>query len=90
MFVCIVGTRTHRKGQFVDVAMTDCVMPLLSATFGEALNTTAQPTRGDLYLSGGLAHYNVYKCKDEKWIALGGLEPKFFRDFAPWSTNRNG
>ena len=69
------------KGQFVDVAMTDCVMPLLAATFGEALNTSAIPKRGDLFLSGGLAHYNVYKCKDEKWIALGGLEPKFFQGF---------
>lgn len=69
------------KGQFVDVAMTDCVMPLLAATFGESLNTTTIPKRGDLFLSGGLAHYNVYECKDKKWIALGGLEPKFFQGF---------
>ena len=30
-------------------------------------------------LSGGMANYNVYKCKDDKWIALGSLEPKFWQ-----------
>lgn len=67
------------KGQFVDVAMTDCVMPLLSMQFGEALNANVQLRRGEPMLSGGMANYNVYKCKDEKWIALGSLEPKFWQ-----------
>ncbi|MBK9329112.1 MAG: CoA transferase [Sphingobacteriales bacterium] len=67
------------KGQFVDVAMTDCVMPLLSMQFGEALNANVQLRRGEPMLSGGMANYNVYKCKDDKWIALGSLEPKFWQ-----------
>ncbi len=67
------------KGQFVDVAMTDCVMPLLSMQFGESLNTNIRHKRGEPMLSGGMANYNLYKCKDEKWIALGSLEPKFWQ-----------
>lgn len=67
------------KGQFVDVAMTDCVMPLLSMQFGEMLNAGSKPKRGEPILSGGMANYNVYKCKDGKWIALGSLEPKFWQ-----------
>ncbi len=67
------------KGQFVDVAMTDCVMPLLSMQFGEVLNTNTKLKRGEPMLSGGMANYNVYKCKDEKWLALGSLEPKFWQ-----------
>lgn len=67
------------KGQFVDVAMTDCVMPLLSMQFGEMLNAGVKPKRGEPILSGGMANYNVYKCKDGKWIALGSLEPKFWQ-----------
>ncbi len=67
------------KGQFVDVAMTDCVMPLLSMQMGELLNAGLNPKRGTPMLSGGMANYNVYKCKDEKWIALGSLEPKFWQ-----------
>ncbi len=67
------------KGQFVDVAMTDCVMPLLSMQFGEFLNAGVKHKRGEPMLSGGMANYNLYKCKDEKWIALGSLEPKFWQ-----------
>ena len=67
------------KGQFVDVAMTDCVMPLLSMQFGESLNTNVRHKRGEPMLSGGIANYHLYKCKDEKWIALGSLEPKFWQ-----------
>ena len=67
------------KGQFVDVAMTDCVMPLLSMQMGEFLNTGVKQKRGEPMLSGGMANYNLYKCKDEKWIALGSLEPKFWQ-----------
>ena len=67
------------KGQFVDVAMTDCVMPLLSMQLGEMMNAGMKPKRGEPMLSGGMANYNVYKCKDEKWIALGSLEPKFWQ-----------
>ena len=67
------------KGQFVDVAMTDCVMPLLSMQLGEFLNTGVKHKRGEPMLSGGMANYHLYKCKDEKWIALGSLEPKFWQ-----------
>lgn len=67
------------KGQFVDVSMTDCVMPLLSMQLGEFLNTGNKQKRGEPMLSGGLANYHLYKCKDDKWIALGSLEPKFWQ-----------
>ena len=67
------------KGQFVDVSMTDCVMPLLSMQLGEYLNTGNKQKRGEPMLSGGLANYHLYKCKDDKWIALGSLEPKFWQ-----------
>ncbi len=29
-------------------------------------------------LTGALACYNVYRCADDRWIAVGALEPKFF------------
>lgn len=67
------------KGQFVDVAMMDCVMPLLSMQYGEYLNGGTELKRGKPILSGGMANYNVYRCKDDKWIALGSLEPKFWQ-----------
>lgn len=69
------------KGQQVDVAMTDVLIPLLVFQMAEYLNSGKQNTPGSHMLSGGLANYNVYKCKDGKSVALGSLEPKFWMQF---------
>lgn len=69
------------EGQIVDVAMTDCVLPFLSFYLTETLNSNRTYQRGEHALSGRLVNYNIYKCKDNKWIALGSLEPKFWINF---------
>ena len=35
----------------------------------------------NLLLNGGAAYYNVYETADKRFIALGALEPKFWRTF---------
>ncbi|MBO0940016.1 CoA transferase [Fibrella sp. HMF5335] len=73
------------EGQHVDVAMTDCVMPLLSVAY--ALHEGGQhPVRGEMPLSGGQPNYGVYRCADEtdgipRYVVLGTLEPKFWQKF---------
>lgn len=37
--------------------------------------------RGDGMLTGGLPCYRLYETKDQKYMALGALEPKFFQRF---------
>ena len=37
--------------------------------------------RGKNLLDGGAPFYNVYTCKDGKWISVGCLEPQFFEIF---------
>ena len=69
------------KGQHVDVAMMDCVMPIASLPIGQYFATGESVVRGDIYLSGKLANYNVYECADGKHMALGALEPKFWELF---------
>lgn len=69
------------EGQHVDVSMTDAVMPLLSVAYALYAGTGTAPERGTLPLSGGLANYGVYRCRDGKHIALGTLEPKFWQKF---------
>jgi alpha-methylacyl-CoA racemase len=86
-YMCVVGTlaalqaRTRTgEGQHVDVAMTDGAMPLLSAVY--ALHAGGQAVqRGLAPLSGGLPNYGVYACQDQKYVALGTLEPKFWFKF---------
>ncbi len=86
----VVGALFRRErtgeGAWLDVSMTDSVAGF-AAPFVAALNAQVaagggKPVRGDGLLSGGLAQYNVYACKDDGWLAVGALEPKFFARFA--------
>lgn len=69
------------QGQHVDVAMLDATMPLSTFAFTEYVATgKASPASGH-QLSGKLANYNTYLCADGRYVALGALEPKFWRSF---------
>lgn len=87
-YMAIIGTlvalqaRTHtHKGQHVDVSMTEGVIPLLIVPFTHYQATRQTQKRGETPLSGGLPNYNVYMCKDGKYISIAALEPKFWIRF---------
>lgn len=67
-----------QTGEYLDVAMTDSVLPFMALPFAENQATGAKHPRGKFQLAGGQANYNIYKCADGKFIALGSLEPKFW------------
>lgn len=69
------------RGEWVDVAMTDAVAPFTALQFAYYQGTKEIPAPAKFELSGALANYNVYKCADEKFVALGSLEPKFWNKF---------
>ncbi len=77
----LISRSTTGKGQFVDVAMVDCSLPLMSFYMAEVLNAQKTYQRQEHVLAGALPNYNIYCCKDGKWIALGSLEPKFWKGF---------
>jgi crotonobetainyl-CoA:carnitine CoA-transferase CaiB-like acyl-CoA transferase len=68
------------RGRFVDVSMLDVVLaawgPVLSSWYHA---TGSVPGRGSLPLTGGLACYGVYEAGDGKYLAVGALEPQFWR-----------
>jgi len=76
----VIARYTTGKGQWVDVAMLDGVMPLATnAIMFEWATGTALP-RERSFLSGGLLNYNIYPCKEGR-IAIGTLEAKFWIKF---------
>lgn len=77
----LISRMNTGKGQFVDVAMVDCSMPLMSFYMAEVLNSGNTYKRQEHALAGSIPNYNIYQCKDGKWIALGSLEPKFWMGF---------
>jgi crotonobetainyl-CoA:carnitine CoA-transferase CaiB-like acyl-CoA transferase len=72
------------RGQRVDVAMLDGVLPLMTLQMAHSLATQTSFAPQDAPLSGGLAHYGVYECSDGNFIALGILEEKFWKHFCNW------
>jgi len=76
-----ISSKRTGKGQFVDVAMFDGLVSLLTMFLTEYLNTGKEPKRGHDSLTGGHPCYNTYETKDGKFISLGALEPKFLKEF---------
>jgi alpha-methylacyl-CoA racemase len=66
------------EGQLVDVSMTDGALSFMAMVAARVFADGQAPARGGLELAGGLLCYRPYRCADG-WVALGALEPKFWR-----------
>ena len=68
------------KGQVVDAAMTDGAASL--NTFAYALQASGNwsDTLGDNVLDSGRPWYDVYATADDKYVAIGSIEPRFFKE----------
>ncbi|MEO8698846.1 MAG: CaiB/BaiF CoA-transferase family protein [Kofleriaceae bacterium] len=77
ILAALVGRARTGKGAHLDISMTEGALALLAAELGN-LDCGARPTRGVETLNGGLACYGVYATKDERYLAVGALEPKFW------------
>ncbi|MDD3023115.1 MAG: CaiB/BaiF CoA-transferase family protein [Syntrophomonadaceae bacterium] len=69
------------QGQFCDVSMLDGVISLLAYTLAEWSGKEALPQRGDAFLTGAYAYYQIYETSDQKYISLGAIETKFWQEF---------
>lgn len=79
MLAALLGARQSGEGRYLDVAMTDCalahnVMPLMAYN-----DRGATAPRGEDELTGALPWYNIYPTLDGRHLAVGALEPKFWR-----------
>ena len=73
----LVGRHRTGKGAHLDISMTEGALALLAAEIGN-MDCGAHPTRGAETLNGGLACYGVYRTSDDRYLAVGALEPKFW------------
>lgn len=79
--VCaLLEAQRSQRGQIVDAAMTDGASSLMTMFFGMASNNQWRDQRGVNLLDSGAHFYNTYETKDGKWIALGSIEPQFYKE----------
>ena len=72
------ASRTGR-GRVVDAAIVDGAAHLLSATHAMLNTGTWRDERGVNMLDGGAPYYAVYETSDGGHMAVGAIEPKFYR-----------
>jgi crotonobetainyl-CoA:carnitine CoA-transferase CaiB-like acyl-CoA transferase len=77
ILAALVGRHRTGKGAHLDISMTEGSLALLAAEIG-ILDCGASATRGTATLNGGLACYNIYRTADDRYLAVGALEPKFW------------
>ncbi len=69
------------RGAVVDAAMVDGVAHLMTIVFGLANMGLWRPERESNLIDGGAPFYAVYETKDQRWLAVGCLEPQFYAEF---------
>jgi alpha-methylacyl-CoA racemase len=66
-------------GQVIDVAMVDGAASLTTFVRGLAALGAWSDQRGTNLLDGGAPFYSTYTCADGRYVAVGAIEPQFFR-----------
>jgi crotonobetainyl-CoA:carnitine CoA-transferase CaiB-like acyl-CoA transferase len=81
ILLSIIDVKKSGKGQFVDISMLDGAVSWMQTILPDYWATGQLPNRGELTLNGGKACYEVYRTKDNRFISVGALEYKFWKNF---------
>jgi alpha-methylacyl-CoA racemase len=68
------------KGQVVDAAMVDGASAMMALIHTFIARGQWSEQREANLLDGGAPHYRAYECADGKFLAVGPLEPQFFKE----------
>ena len=68
------------KGDYLDMAMADCLLACLPNNMGTAMAERRQPVLAEERALGGNALYQIYETKDRDYVVLAGQELKFARN----------
>ena len=79
LLAAVMHARASGKGQVVDAAIVDGSAHMTSLLLGLQAAGQMQAARGQSLLDG--PHwYNTYRCADGRFLSVGALEPKFYRE----------
>jgi alpha-methylacyl-CoA racemase len=78
ILAALVSRAATNEGSYLDVAVADGVLALMSLQVDDALATGSDQVPGTAPLSGRFACYDVYRTADEGWVAVAAIEAKFW------------
>jgi alpha-methylacyl-CoA racemase len=79
VLAAVIGAKATGRGSHVDVAMTDAVLAHTIFPLVTTLVHGKPAPRGADLLTGGVPCYGVYRTADDRYLAVGALEPKFWQ-----------
>jgi alpha-methylacyl-CoA racemase len=80
MCAALIEARSSGRGQVVDAAMVDGAASLMTMTFAFRRLGLWTEGRGVNILDTGAPFYEVYDTADDKWFAIGAIEPQFYAE----------
>ncbi len=80
VLAAVLNARQTGQGQVVDACMSDGAALMMVLQYGlHAAGIWNDDKRGGNVLNGGAAYYQCYETQDGGYVALGPIEPQFFR-----------
>lgn len=76
ILAAVIHRQSTGEGQYIDISMTDTAFAMNGMAGAAALAGGEQPEAESGWLNGG-TFYDYYQTKDERYIAVGSLEPQF-------------
>ena len=78
VLAAIIARGHTGKGQYVDVAMSDGVAYMMASVMSAYFSDGVIATPGAMSLNGAAPYYNVYECRDGRYLSVGCIEPWFW------------
>jgi alpha-methylacyl-CoA racemase len=77
----LLEARASGRGQVIDAAMVDGVALLTAKLQGLRAAGLFRDEPGTNWVDSGAPFYDTYRCADGRYLAVGALEPDFYREF---------
>jgi crotonobetainyl-CoA:carnitine CoA-transferase CaiB-like acyl-CoA transferase len=77
VLMALLGRQASDKGDYIDCAMFDALLPWCVHTAGSAIAGGDAPVSAQQRSLGGAGFYQVYRTSDGKHVVLGARERKF-------------
>lgn len=81
VLAALVERQASGRGQVVDAAIVDGASSLAQAIWVQRGSGRWRDKRGSNQLDTGRPYYDVYETADGRYMAVGALEPQFYREF---------
>ena len=78
ILAAIIARGHTGRGQYVDVAMSDGVAYMMASMLSGYFSDGVVPSPGMMSLNGAAPYYNVYECRDGRYLSVGCIEPWFW------------